>query len=960
MKQLSIFIFLSLIFQSYSHGQKGTLRGKIIDGSTGDPMIGATIQVDETTTGTITDFDGNYSLPLEPGKYKIKISFISYATKIFPDITIKANEVNVLNVTMEETTSELDEVVVKARSRKRTEAALQVMKKKSASLLDGISAENISKLGASDAAGALKSVTGVSVQEGKYVFVRGLSERYTIITLNNAVIPGLDPEKNTVQMDIFPSNIIENIVVHKTFSPDLPGVSTGGYINIVTKDFPEKFTLQFSSDFSYNSQSSLNDKFLTYEGGNTDWLGYDDGTRDMPDPMKKEISLMREQDIEQIVYQGIRNYNTNERYEAEDLNSLSKSFNSQFSPHTEKSFLDHSYKFSIGNQINLFGLPFGYNAALSYSHSNSFYDDGISGEYEFDVPSAIKIVNRTTGEKDTKITGMINTNLKLSNNHKLGFRFIKNQSGKSIAQIDDGNFYYEGPTVMMNQQKLGYLQRSFNSYQLHGKHVIPNLNKTTIKWLSSYTNMEQIEPDLRFFISLYEKENDTNNFYLKTNDRPVRYYREMKENNFDNKLDIEIPFVVSDKKIKFKTGGAYINKDRELQQHQFEHIIHNPVHNPRAYSGDIKYYIENQIVTREKLQTDSSFYYYYTNDPNNDLQNSYIGKQSVLSFYGMLDMPITDKFRIIGGARIENSYIYAANQLEEYENNFEEGEINQTDILPSLSAIYQLIENMNLRLAYSKTVARPSFKEIAPFGYFDYQLGFRINGEPDLEMSNIDNIDLRWEYYFNPGEMISISGFYKNIDKPIELIQDVEAGNTEIILGNAPNATLTGLEIEAVKKLSFVSFLKDFTLGGNFTLVDSKVEIPDSVIGIRRITDPEAKDTRPLQGQAPFIINLFLGYENETSRTSANLNFNTTGSKLFLVTKPNGATPYIYEEPFPSLNFNISKGFGKNINVEFSVKNIFNSIYSTKYDYDIKDEDFYLLRYSIGRTYGLSLSYIID
>jgi outer membrane receptor protein involved in Fe transport len=207
--------------------------------------------------------------------------------------------------------------------------------------------------------------------------------------------------------------------------------------------------------------------------------------------------------------------------------------------------------------------------------------------------------------------------------------------------------------------------------------------------------------------------------------------------------------------------------------------------------------------------------------------------------------------------------------------------------------------------------------------------------------------------------MISLSGFYKTVDKPIELLQDPTANNTEIVMGNSKSATISGIELETIKKMDFINALRHFAIGGNFTLVNSIVDIPDSIVETRRATDPTAKNTRPLQGQAPYILNVFLSYENKDKKIGSNLNYNISGQKLFLVTKPNGATPYVYEEPFPALNYNISKGIG-NFTVEFSIKNIVNSVYSTIYDYKDVEEDINLLRYSIGRTYGFSLTYLID
>jgi len=349
MKKIGLVVISFIFLTASSFAQKGTLRGKIIDKGTGETLIGATIMVEGTTNGTISDFDGNYSLTLNPGTYKIRVSFVSYEKKLFEDINIKPGKVTILNVNLGKSETQIGEVVVTARARQRTENAMQIMQKKSARLMDGISFEKISKLGDSNAAQALKRVTGVSVEGGKYIYVRGLSDRYTKITLNESSIPALDPEKNTVQMDIFPSNIIENIAINKTFTPDMPGESTGGHVNIITKDFPSKFTLKFSTSFGYNPQANLNNKFLTYPGGKTDWLGYDDGTRAIPDLAREALDRMVEEDL------GI----IDEIQFPNNITEITKSFKPVMSPREGYSFLDHGHKFSIGDQIKLFGKNMG-------------------------------------------------------------------------------------------------------------------------------------------------------------------------------------------------------------------------------------------------------------------------------------------------------------------------------------------------------------------------------------------------------------------------------------------------------------------------------------------------------------------------------------------------------------------------------------------------------------------------
>src|SRR6056297_2403338 len=471
MKRIAIIAFLAVANLGVI-AQTGTIRGKVIDATTGEALIGANVLLSGTTEGTITDFDGNYTFSEVPaGNQNITISYISYETQVYEDVEVIAGDVVILNANLNLDNQQIDEVVITARKREQTEAAVLVMKKKMPSVLDGISSQQISRMGDSNAAAALKRVTGVSVQGGKYVYVRGLSDRYTKITLNESSIPALDPEKNTVQMDIFPSNIIENIAINKTFTPDMPGESTGGHVDIITKDFPSKFTLKFSTSFGYNPQANLNNKFLTYPGGKTDWLGYDDGTRAIPDLAREALNRMVEEDL------GI----IDEIQFPNSITEITKSFKPVMLPQEGYSFLDHGHKFSIGDQIKVFGKTLGYNAAISYSRDYNYYDDGINNMFEESItPSPWKTLDKDSeGEEKVTAAGLLNLNYKLSNNNKIGVRLMKNQSGSKLARLQDGYFNYE--STQNTIRNLAYLERGFNYYQLHGKHVIPSLNKSIIK-----------------------------------------------------------------------------------------------------------------------------------------------------------------------------------------------------------------------------------------------------------------------------------------------------------------------------------------------------------------------------------------------------------------------------------------------------------------------------------------------
>lgn len=924
----------------YSLAQTGTIRGTVYDEKTGETVIGATVVIKGTINGTITDFDGNYSLKVEPGIHDVVVSFVSYEAKTITDIAVEAGKVTITDCHLGMADIELTEVIVTAKENKRSENAMITLQRKSAQIMDGISAEQISKLGDSNAAAALKRVTGVSVQSGKYVFIRGLGDRYTKTTLNGAEIPSLDPEKNSVQMDLFPSNIIDNIVVRKTFTPDMPGESTGGLVDIVTRDFPDKFTLVFSNSIGYNTQSSLNDDFLTQESQKFDWLGMDNGERGIPSNARNVINNMGDKDV----IQAIPGY-----YTEDEVNEFSNSFDRNITPITKKSFLNHSHKLSFGNQLSLGGSKaFGFNAAFSYSRNFSYYDDGRQGIFKDDIPSSDKDVIDRKGEEKILLSGLLNLSLKLNSKNKVGVRILKNQAGTKVGRYRFGSYNYESGAFVQDRER-SFLERKINSYQLHGKHTFERFNYLSVDWQSSYTKMIQNEPDAVFFSNVIVYNGDMPNFYFKTNELPNRLFRNMNEYNFDNKLNIEIPVNLFTNKDKIKVGVAYLNKDRRSE---LEKVELRPPANDATYNGNyeldgnIESFFYDNMISSSNIEGS-----YYMFDRENNALNAYSATSNTYAAYFMLDFHLTDRIRLLGGARYEKSEMKTKNLSTQNPRN---GEIMENDILPSLNLTYSLIENMNLRLAYSQTIARPQFREFAPANFYDYKYGRFIIGNPDLKRTKVNNIDLRWEYYSKRGEMFAVSGFYKIFDGAIEPSLDPTSQNFIVTYKNTSNAYLYGVELEVRKSLDFIDALKNFNVGGNLTLVKSSSELEEQ--------DPKFiqlnMKTRNMVGQAPYVANVYLGYDNKEAKLSANLGLNVNGDKMTLITAQ--TTPYIYEKPQPMLTFNISKGIKEHWEIEFSVDNILDSQYRASYNYsEDLGSDYDNVRYSEGVTFGLSLKYFI-
>ncbi len=954
----NLLLSLSFAFVASSlMAQMGTITGKVIEAESGFEVIGGNVVIQGTTTGASTDLDGVYSFQVEPGTYTIECSYIGFDNTLVKDVIIKANEVTTIDIQLGEQAVELDlGATVVGKRLNNSEAAVLTIQKKAPVVLDAISSAQIAKSGDNNVASAVKRVTGVTVEGGKYIYVRGLGDRYSKTTLNGATIPGLDPNKNTVQMDLFPTNLIDNIVVYKTFSPNLPGDFTGGYVDIATKDFPTTKTIAVSASVGLNSTWAFNNNYLSYKGGGNDWIGFDDGTRSIPN---------------QVQSNGVpsvqRGANINAS-QAMALTTATSSFSNNFTFQNAAPSPNYNLGVSIGNQKTVFGKKLGMIAALTYQKSSNFYENGTSGIYQ--LTSNFKDANGLTtqlsvddtkGSDNTLWGAMFNTSLKLNSNNKIGLTLMHNQSGTSTARFQEGKKQVDDPDDGYQTRTWQFLERGLSTAQLKGKHVFGEKNME-INWMSSLANSTQDEPDLRFFTNRFrDLGNGDRSYFIKpSSDRlPVRYFRNMNQVNLDNKVDVSIPFNQWDGfSSKFKFGAGYLAKSRDFREERF-----NYDNQTAAFSGDITQFLS----TPNLLQYDDTESGYLNNGDGvfivdaYEAANNYDASQQIGSAYAMVELPITKKLRAITGIRAETTdiqfFTFSDDILKTYSNlNGEDDIINELDILPSLNLNYEVSESTKLRFAYNRTLARPTFRELAPFESFDFMGGFILIGNPELQRTLTDNIDLRWEIFPQPKEIISVSAFYKRFQNPIERTYNPEAPNGEYTFRNVDNAFLAGAEVEFKKGLGVISSsLSDFSIATNFTYIYSQSDIDDRELSQIRATHPEAASTREMFGQSPYVANALLSYKNKKG-TSANLAYNVSGAKISYISI--GGTPNIYELPRHSLNFNIGHNFENGLGLKVAANNILNAKYQQAITF--KGEDYFVQENDLGMSFSFGLSFKIQ
>ncbi len=951
-----ILIIITQFIAGFAFAQKGIIRGAIFEEGSGEPLYGVSILVKETSTGAITDFDGKFEIQIDPGTYTLQISYISYATVELTGVEVKAGETVVLNdILMAEEASELETVTIAASAIRTTESALMSVKRNAANLMDGISASAFKKIGDGDAASAIKRVTGVSVEGGKYIYVRGLGDRYTKTVLNGVDIPGLDPDRNAIQMDIFPTNVIDNIIVSKSFTADLPADFTGGVVDIETKDFPEEKLRSISLSGGINPSMHFNSNYLKYDGGNRDWLGFDDGTRAIPTEGSTNIPQYGDA-------VGNPNSQAGLRYQ-----EILGGFNKTLAGYRSNSLMDLGLSFSLGDQIARSRATWGYNVAFTYKNETEFYQDA-----EFNLfakprnadQTELEALERQRGDygvNNVLVGGLAGIALKTSNSkYKLNLMHLQNGESKA-GEFDFVNTNL-GANFEAKQYNLEYSQRGLTSLLLAGSHFI-NGGNWQVDWKLAPTRSTIEDPDIRF-----------TRFRLPTNTistevgLPARIWRSLEENSVVGKIDLTKKITMFSRDAKLKFGSNYVFKYRDFNIQSFQFATGNTL-----FTGNPNEILENENLfsagNRNGVRYNADFLPINPNEYQSILTN--------IAGYSSVEMNPMSNLKAIVGLRVEqyNQYYTGTNQTGTI--NFDLVEmLDDLDFFPTVNLIYNLKENQNLRVSASRTIARPSFKELSYAEILDPITGRTFIGglypettnggtevlwDGNLVSTRVNNFDVRWEAFQDRGQMLSVSAFYKTFDKPIEMVQFLSDPGT-FQPRNVGNGNVVGLEFEFRKSLKFISpTLENFNWNTNVTVTQSQIKMSESEFRSRSLTareGEEIKNTRVMAGQAPYIINTGLAYQSFVTGWDAGVYYNVQGPTLNFVGFGNRTDTYTV--PFHSLNLNVNKSFGadERIQAGFGIQNLLNDKREQVFKaYEAQDQIFTSLTPGTRMTFRVAFSF---
>lgn len=935
----------------------GVLEGRVLDNWDGRPLSGVVVTLRGTTLATVTDHEGLYRLRgVPPGRHELIFSRSGYARTMVTDVLVAEGQTSRVDAALRPEFYELEEYVVTAAEMSEQVVQLLEMRQRATVAMDVLGAEQFSRLAASDAADILEQVPGVTVVGGREPVVRGLNERYVGVLLNGAEVPSPDPYKKSAQLDMFPAGLIESVTVTKTFTPDLPGNFSGGGVLLKTRSFPEEFQLRLSGGVEANTRATFRDDFPRYAGGGTDWLALDDGTRALP----AELSRPGLQIPRPPANSGLPSSSTYAAriQQAETVHHLTRLLGpTDFAPRPEHALPNHNFSLALGDTRAGKAHALGYFGGITYQRKFQ-YLDGVNNRYAPGLHQTIqprKQFEDVQGIEEITWATVANLAWRYQQEQKLEFTFYHNQSAEDLARTQRGRIS-DDPGWEFVLHRLHWTERHLQSFQLHGEHTLPRWTDAKLEWLAALSRSAQEEPDARFFHyrtdgQLFQPDHQS----LPTPNKPTRYFRDLEENNRSARADLTVPLRWGqDREVVWKWGGAWQQGERTFKDRE---VFYEGLYAPTdrfPFLGDANAFLPPESLGYRATTNAAGRISYVWNRYIQLRDSRYTGEQTVPAAYVMAEAPLTRRLRLIGGVRFEQTEI-AMDSLSYVANETTGLPVNQTslareDWLPAVGLIFQPRTNMTVRLHFSQTLARPTFRELAAYRSYDPLTDELIEGNPRLGLSTVKNYDLRWEWFPRPGEVLSLSLFYKDLQNAIER-RFVNIGGDIVSFMNRPAAEVYGVEFEFRRGLDvWWTALSGLSLGVNAAWMASEVQLTEDEVRNRTDFLGDTSRSRPLYDQSPYVVNADLTWDHPRTQTSLTVGFNIFGPRIVIAGL---ATPDVYEQPAPSLDVVLRQGLGRHWSVRFTARNLLDPAWERTYG---EDGAAVFSRYHRGRLFGLSLS----
>lgn len=888
--------------------QNGAASGAVLDARTGNTIQNVVVTIEGMPGKEAkTDLDGVFRLELPAGTYKLRFNLDNYNETVVDAVVVSAGK------TTEATTvlakkgdiSTTVDVTEKLGAAAATAEAMLVERQQAAVVSDSISSEEIRKSVAGDAAAVLEKVTGVSVVDNGYVYVRGLGERYSATMLNNALLPTTEPERRVVPLDLFPSSLIDNIKVLKSYSPDLPAEFAGGLVELRTVEFPRSKTLRVGLSGGFNNHTTFK-PFATYPGGKRDFLGFDDGTRQIPSAVP-----------EKRLFAG--------SFTPQEFQDLGRAFPVNWEATIRDSMRpSQGYSISSGNTFGRLGLV----GALTFSNNPQYHEES-QRYYRISGSDPILFTDYPEFKASTesaRLGAVANAAFRLTPSHKLVFRNTLTRDTDKEARYFKG--YNGGVDGVIESTRLRWVERNLYSGNLEGEHAFSAFANSVVRWQYTYSRSTREEPDLRETV---RAEGADGEFTL--SGTPFRFYNNLEDRIREPLIEWSTVKQFGGMSAIFKLGYRGTFRGRDFSARRFTY---------QRFGGvglNLKLPV-NQLLAEPNIRPDG-----FSVRESTRGTDAYDADMDIHGAFVMADLGFGRHWRVNGGLRYEDANIRVTTIDPLVPGSIPAvARLQNRDSLPAFNLIYSLTPKQNLRFGYARTLSRPDFRELSPFEFTNVLGGFNTAGNPSLKRATIDNFDGRWEWFIGGDQVIAAGYFQKKFKDPIEVTVQPTTDLRQSFV-NAKAALNRGFEAEWRRNLRFLSAdLVPFSVGANLTVVDSNVDLPEDKTLLL------TSRSRPMVGQSRYIYNLTFEWAQPRWGSQARFFVNRVSRRITDV--GTFGLPDIYQEANTFLDFVYQYSFGpeQRWGLRFTAENLGNTHYLWT------QSDLVQRSYRTGRTYSASLS----
>ena len=904
------------------------VSGIVVDNN-GQFVSNATILIRGLNSEFSSDSTGNFSVPLPEGTWDIVVLKEGLTTKRLNNFEVN-NATEPVTIELQPKGLEMDDFLITAPRIEGTSATLLAERKLSSSVNDVIGAEQMSRAGDSNAASALKRVTGLTVVGGKYVYVRGLGERYSASLLNGVSLPSPEPERRVVPLDLFPSALLQSITIQKTFSPDKPGEFGGGMVELQTRGIPESRMFRIGLSGSFTSDSTFQQGMMGFQG-NSDWTSFGTKPRQLPQNVQNASDNSPIEETDMFSSFG---------YTATELEQFGESMQNHWALTSQRALPPIGVNLSWGDRFILNNGTLGVLSGVLWNNSWDYenFDRNYFLVGENSSLEKSHTYNFDQLSHDIRVSGVLITQLEHNRGDELYSATLINRSSTASTRTYDG--YNRDVATDIRVTRVGWQERSLFFQQLRGNHPLGSDDQFGVKWYYAFAQAGRQEPDRREF--RYDLEPGTTDWYL--SDRPEGnsiFYSTLSDRNHDGSVQLNRKLLIgnTERESIIRVGAGVINRKRNVDTRRFKYMHKGP----QSYDSDVLSKQPEDIFDPDTIGADGFQFEEVTRQTDN-----YGAGQNIYSSYALVDAKLANRISLLTGMRLESSIqnvqtfeLFNPNQTPVLAN------LEATDILPALTGSLDIgteksPDSMKIRAGYGKTVSRPDFRELSPATFNDVTGGRQVFGNPDLQRAKIDNFDLRWEWYPQAGESLSVGGFYKKFHQPIESIVVVSAQHS-VTFQNADSAQNLGVEIDFRKNFGFVNpKLEDLVISGNASWIYSRVQLSNNS-GI------QTSNERALEGQSPYVYNLQFGYDHPDGKGGLTALYNVFGPRITEVGAL-GAPDYI-EEPIHRVDV-VSYLNPGDLQIGFKCQNILD------WPSRVRTGDVVVEEVLDGRSIGLSINWI--